>query len=365
MRVSVPLVFLLLLFTSCSREKTIRPQYKNIVETVYASGNILPQDEYKVFALSNGTIVEKKVKDGDEVKKGEILYVVSNSAQKAMLDAAQAAHQNAIRDVSENSPVLNDLELAMRSAEVKFQNDSLNFVRYSNLWKEQATNKAAYDNAKMSFDVSLNQKKSSEEKYHSTKNQLQITLGNAKSQLASAEETLGNFIIRSDSDGTVFQTFKEKGEAVHSGELVALMGKKNSRIIRLSIDQQDIDKIKTGQQVLLKTDVTGKTIYQATVSQIYPVMNEADQTFRVDAFFSDSVTMPYVHSSVEANILIQKKDHALILPRNLLISDDSVMVKAGGKNKTVAVKTGIMTLDDAEIISGVDENSDVVIPVSK
>src|SRR5438552_11742897 len=91
----------LLLLCSCSREKVIHPQYKNIVEAVYASGNILPADEYKVFALSNGNIAEKKIKDGDEVKQGEILYVVSNAAPSALLSAAQTAYQNATSDVSE------------------------------------------------------------------------------------------------------------------------------------------------------------------------------------------------------------------------------------------------------------------------
>ncbi len=351
-----------LLLFSCSGKKVVHPEYKDIVEAVYASGTILPKDEYRVFALSNGIIIEKKVKDGDEIKAGQILYEVSNTTQTAMLNAAQTTVDNSEQNISGNSPVLNDLKLAMQSAEAKFLNDSMMYVRYANLLKESAVSKTIYDNAKLNYEISLNQKKSSQEKYLSTKNQLQLVLSNAKSQLAATEEGLNNYIIKSDSNGTVFQTFKEKGEAVRPGELIALLGKKNARIIRLSIDQQDISKVKTGQEVLLKTDVTGKNIYAAHVVRIYPVMKESDQSFRVDAVFPDSVVMPYVHSSVEANIIIEKKNHTLVIPRSLLVSEESVLVKTGKEIKTVPVKTGLMTLDDVEIISGIDENSELVLP---
>jgi len=360
------LLFISIIVLSCSRQQIIHPQYKNIVEAVYASGTILPENEYKVFALSNGVITEKRVKDGDSVKAGDVLYVVSNQAASAQLQTAKAAYQNALSDLSENSHVLNDLKLQMKNAKAKFENDSVTFMRDSVLYFGSSVGtKANYDQAQMAYMISRNQKKSAEEKFYSAQDQLRLALNSAKSQLASAEEMLGNYTIRSDSNGTVFQTFKEEGEAVHSGELIALLGKKSKRIIRLAVDQQDIDKVKIGQQVLLKTDVTANKIYNATITRIYPVMNEADQTFRVDAAFPDSVIMPYVHSSVEANIVIQKKEHALVIPRSALIAGDSVMVDVSGKKKIVQAKTGIVTLDDAEIISGIDEKSNVILPEKK
>ena len=94
-------------------------------------------------------------------------------------------------------------------------------------------------------------------------------------------------------------------------------------------------------------------------------MNEIDQTFRVDAVFSDSTQQPYLHSSVEANIIIQQKNNVLIIPRNALVADDSVQVKQDGKIKTVHVQTGIHTLDDVEISNGLDETSVVLVPMQK
>jgi hypothetical protein len=111
--------------------------------------------------------------------------------------------------------------------------------------------------------------------------------------------------------------------------------------------------------------MTGNNIFHAVISRLYPVMNEGDQTFRVDAAFSDSVERPFIHSSVEANIIIQKKDKVLVIPSNSLIADDSVQVMQHGKQKTVWVRTGIHTLDEVEILQGLDEASEVIVPAKK
>lgn len=355
------LVFLLFSI-SCGRSGTVvHPVRKDIIETVYASGKIIPENEYRVFAMSNGTIKEKSVHEGDTVQKGEVLYRVDSEAPAARLDAAKTIYNTAQSNLSDQSRILNDLKLAVESADAKFKNDSVNYARLKKLLEQDAASRSSMDNALTAMTISQNMKRSAEEKYFAAKNELLIASQNAKSQLAAAQTDLDNYYIRSETSGTVFQLLKESGEAVHAGEMVALLGETSARIIRLSVDQQDIDKIKTGQDVLLKSDVSGNTVYHGTVSRIYPVMNEVDQTFRVDAVFKDNVQYPYVHSSVEANIVIQEKKNALIIPRAAMSSEDSVLVKQDGKTKNIFVETGVTTLEDVEVIKGLDESSEVVI----
>src|SRR6266496_951735 len=356
---------LLLLLFSCHQSNTIHPQKKDIVETVYASGKIISNNEYNVYALSSGTVIKKLVKEGDMVSKDEILYVIKNDAPAARFEAARSNYENAKANLSSQSRILNDLKLAMQSTEVKFNNDSLQYFRLKNLLLQDIGTQSNLDAAHTNFIVSKNQQKSAEEKYYSAINDLKVALHNAESQLANAQTDLNNYFIRSEANGTVFQTYKEVGESVKPNDLVALLGETLQRIIKLAVDQQDIDKIKTGQQVLLKTDIAGNTIYHAVITRLYPVMNESDQTFRVDAAFIDSTQQPFIHSSVEANIIIQRKNNILVIPRNALVADDSVQVMQNGKQKTVAIRTGIHTLDETEIVQGLNETSQVIIPSQK
>ena len=360
------LYILLLLIAGCGKEEEkIHPVRKNIVETVYASGKIMPENEYRVFALSSGTVKEKLVNEGTPVAAGTVLYKISNDAPQARLDAARTSLQNSQSNLSPDSRILADLKLAMETAAAKLRYDSSNYVRTKNLYNQDATSKSTVENAFTAYTISLIQKKSAEEKYYAAKNDLNLALQNAKSQMAAAQTDYDNYFIKSESKGFVFQLMKEAGEAVRPGEMVALLGDEQGRVIRLSVDQQDIDRIQANQEVLVRSDVSGSTVFHAFVSRIFPVMNEVDQTFRVDAIFRDSLQQPFVHSSVEANIIIQKKNNALIIPREAMIADDSVEVIQDGKRKNIFVETGIRTLDDVEVLHGIDESSEVIVPLKK
>lgn len=355
-----------ILFVGCKQAATIHPEKKTIVETVYASGLILSEGEGRVVALSNGTIVQKLVKDGQEVKKGQLLYLIQSDAAVAQQQAASQSYQQAQNDASNRSAILKDLQYAWSSAIAKCRLDSANYRRDSILYyNSQVGTTANLERSRLNYQLSLNQRRSAEQKLTSTRNQLKLGLANAKNQLAGANQALSNYEVRANADGVVFETYKEQGETVRLGELLALSGAKEQRIIKLAVDQQDVDKIKIGQEVLLKTDITGSKILKAKVQRIYPAMNMADQTFRVDAVFSDGTEMPYVHSSVEANIVIREQKDAWVIPRAALIGADSVLVQEGSDTKALQVQTGIVTLDQAEIVSGVDGTTSLVLPKAK
>lgn len=345
----------------CKNTPVIFPERKDIIETVYASGKIISESEYKLSALSNGTIIKKLVKDGDTVQKGQLLYIISNDAARDRYIAALKNFNTANNNLSSRSPLLNDLKLSLQNAQVKCNNDSTVYYRYKNLWAQNIGTKNNLDNVYTSYQISLNQRRIAEQKYQAAVNDLETSHSNARSQLTAAHKDLQEYFIKSDRNGVVYQTYKEEGETVFTNEVVALLGKAGNQVIRLAVDQQDIGKIRTGQQVLLQSDATGNVIYQATISGIYPVMNEQDQTFRVDAFFDKPTAPAFIHSSVEANIVVQRKNRALIIPRSALAGNDSVWVQQKGKNAKKYIQTGIATLDHVEIIAGIDERTPVLL----
>ncbi|MEX6689425.1 efflux RND transporter periplasmic adaptor subunit [Danxiaibacter flavus] len=342
----------------------IYPERKDIIEVVYASGKIVSENEYRLAALSNGTIIKKLVKDGDTIQKQQLLYIVSSEGVQEKYDAALKNYNVVTANLSDNSPLLNDLKLTLQSAVMKCSNDSVTYYRYKDLWAQDIGTKGNLDNMYINYQLSVNQKKIAEQKYYAALNDLQVSYSNARSQLTAAGKSLKEYFIRSDRNGVVYQTFKEAGETVNVNETVALIGERASQVIRLAVDQQDIGRIKTGQQVLLQTDITADTIYEAVVKYIYPVMNDQDQTFRVDAVFTRQPASFFIHSSVEANIVIQKKNKVLVLPRNVLSGNDSIWIRESRGAKKIAIQTGITTLDNVEIISGVDEKT-AVMPSSK
>ncbi len=352
---------ILISLPGCSDNPVVFPERKDIIETIYASGKIVSENEYKLSSLSNGTIIQKLVKDGDTVKKGQLLYIIGNEAARDRYNAALKNFHTVTGNLSSRSPLLNDLKISLQSAMVKCANDSIIYHRYKALWTQNIGTKNNLDNVYTNYLLSLNQRTIAEQKYYAAENDLEVAHSNARSQLTAANKDLHEYFIRSDRNGVVYQTYKEAGETVLPNEVVALVGGHGNQLIRLSVDQQDIGKIRIGQQVLLQTDVTGSTIYEAVVSYIFPVMNEQDQTFRIDALFSKQAAPAFIHSSVEANIIVQRKIKALVLPRSALAGNDSVWIQQKGNKTKKGIQTGITTLDYVEVIAGLDERTPVLL----
>jgi len=261
--------------------------------------------------------------------------------------------------------VLLDLKNKIKSAEAKFKNDSLNFVRYKNMFDAQAVTKGQFDQMALAYDISSNDLKSLNENFRRTKDQLQVEMKNAQSVVSASNLDFGNYSIRSVMDGVVYETYKDLGEAVRRTELVAIVGEKGAKLLELSVDQQDIDKVKIGQQVIVKMDVSGSKTYSAKVSKIYPNMNQQDQSFKVEAEFSENYEMNFVHTSVEANIIIAHKDNALIIPKNVIQANDEVEIKSLGMNTKVKIKRGLENLEYVEVVEGIKAEDEVVIPKLK
>lgn len=347
---------------SCDNQKAVRPYRTGIVEAVYASGRIYSVDEYSAYALTGGVICRKFVEPGNVVKKGDILYQIKANVQSAKADATRTAYLQVEKNLSEASTILEDLKLAIMNAEERLKNDSITYSRLKNLFDRGIGTRNAIDNAYTIFQLSRNNRNSTIQKYYSTRNELEVSLKNAQSEWTKAQEDVQNSMVRSEIDGTVYLMLKENGEVVRANDVLALIGSSDKRIIRLNVDQQDIARISPGQKVLLRSDVTGKTIYNATVHRIYPAMNELDQTFRVDALFTGNVSSDYIRSSVEANIIVSEKKNALVVPASALINNDSVLVKRGRHVERQFVEIGIRNRDIAEILSGILESDQIIIP---
>jgi len=354
-------LFTLFILASCGKLPTAKPQRKSITEAVYASGFLVPKNEYKVYALSDGYITAKLVDAGDEVKAGAIIYKVQSDAQVAKLDASNSALQLATANASDNSPVLQDLRFKISTSETVLANDSLTFLRNKNMFESNAVSKTQYDAAALSFQVSKNNLQIAKQAYARTRDQQRLDIKNAQAQLASSGIDLSNYVLKSILNGTVYETYKELGESVKKNDAVALIGDNGEKKLTLSVDQQDVDKVKVGQEVVVKMDVTSEKTYLAHVTRIYPNMNQNDQTFKVEATLNDKTALPFVHTSVEANIITSMKENALVIPRSAVNAANEVQLKSLGKGKSIKIKVGLENMEEVEVLEGIKEGDEILL----
>lgn len=355
------LAFTAAVFTACGgKDEGVKPTVKPLVEAVYASGFVVSKDEYQIFPQVEGTVAEKLVEEGDAVKKGEALYIIESGQQSARYSIARENFDLASRNFRDNSPVLQELKAGRESAKTKLAFDSANFVRYSNLLKKNATSQGEYDRIKLLYENSKNDYLLQNSRYAKTKNQLQLEFLNAKSQLAIAGDESGRYTVRSEVDGLVFMTAKEKGELIRRSEMLAVVGKKDAYYLQLDVDELDIQRVKVGQEVLVKIDAYPGKVFNATIEKVFPMVDRRQQSVRADASLKDPLPGWFSGLALEANIIIHKKDQAIVIPKTKLLPGDSVNIQTDDGPKKVKVTRGAETLDEVEIVEGLDTSKFLV-----
>lgn len=348
---------LTLLFFSCNdKEKYIVPEVKDIIESVYASGIIKSQNQYEIFTKTSGVVEEILVKDGQTVKKGDLIFRIENPNSKLSTDNAKlTADANEYKtNIGKLNDALNKIDLARKNLAY----DSLMYERQKILWIQNIGSRIELEQKELNYQKSEVAFKQSKVLYDDLKRQLQLVSNQSQNNLKIAQSTENDLMIRSEVDGIVYKINIEKGELATSLSPLAILGGKNF-IIELNIDEFDIIKVKKDQRVIIQMNSYKSQTFEAVVSNIYPIMNERTRTFKVEAVFIIEPTALYPNLTLEANIIINEKKGVLTIPTNYLKSDSTVVLEDGSIQK---VKIGLKDYFLTEIVSGINLNSKIILP---
>lgn len=359
--VGLGLVLLGAALVTCQRNSEgISPTYRELTEAVYASGSVYPRNEYTVTADASGVLQQRLVDEGDSIRKTQLLFVLESATEDARRAAAATVLRQSQANLRGNSPVLAELEAGVRNARVRLANDSINSARFRELYAQNATSRAELERAELNYTLSRNNLRAQLNTLARMRNQLQLDVENNRSQLVTTAVAGQNTRVRSFVDGKVYEVYKDPGEVVRPGDALALVGSSNRLYAQLAVDESDFGKIRVGQSVIIKTDVYADKVFNARVTKVFPKLNRADQSFRIDAEFMGSQPDAYYGLTVEANIIISQNRRVLTIPKSYVVGNDSVWVERDGKKQKIRFVKGAENFDVVEVKSGLSEHTKVM-----
>lgn len=346
------------LFFSCdtSNERTF-PHKENISESVYASGLIKARFQYQAFANANGIIQEIFVQEGDTVKIGTPILSVFN--ESARLNRESAELNRAYADRQANQTRLRDLEMSIEYSRTKYQNDSLLYERQKRLREQGIGTAVDLEQRQLAFENSKTSYEASKLRYLDLKREIEYNERSASKNLSISKALESDLVLKSEVDGRVYALLREKGEMVNAQTPLAVLGSDKEFILEMQVDEYDIVKVQRGQKIMVSMDSYRGEVFEAVVVKINPLMDEQSKSFTVEGVFINPPAVLYPNLTLEANIIIQSKENALILPRSFILNEKYVITS---ENDTIAVQLGLKDYQKAEIISGIDENTEVIKP---
>lgn len=378
----IVLIIILAVMKSCgvfgSNEKidqveTQQATTATIVQIVTASGKIKPSTEVKIAPEVSGEITQLTVKEGDEVKKGQLLVQIKQDIYISAVNRAQAAVQQSIAALEQSAARLKESESEYKRSKLLFESGTIARADW------EAT-EANYKVARLTYDASKS------------------SLESARATLKEAEDNLMRTQIFAPIDGTISQLNVEAGERVvgtaqMAGTEVLRVANLDSMEVEVTVGENDIVKLAVGNPVDIEVDAYWGKRFKGRVTEIASSAANVTETSSADQVTNFNVKIIILDESYrdlvkEKNLLhtpfkpgmtasveieSDRKDSILVAPiravstRQVKDSTDGttrtrevVFVLQDGKAQQKEVETGIQDDENIEILHGIEPGETLI-----
>lgn len=358
-----------------------------IVETVSATGKIQPEIEVKIAPEVSGEIILLNVKEGQVVKKGDLLVKINP-------DLYTSSYNRSLSNLSGSKAGLTQSEASFKEAKSSYE-------RNKSLYEKGIISKSDWDKAIASYEVAK-----------ATKQNAFYTVQSASATVNEAKDNLGRTTIYSPADGTISVLNVELGERVlgtqqMAGTELLRVANLNNMEVEVDVNENDIVKIKEGDFANVEVDAYLKKKFKGVVTSI---SNSASSALTADQVTNFKVKVRILKESYEdllqgkpatyspfrpgmtatVDIITKTKKNVLAVPISAVVvksdttavsvldkkmpdqkedkkeapkSDkklECVFLKVGDKAKIRIIKTGIQDDTNIEILSGVKKGDNVI-----
>jgi len=257
--------------------QTGKVQRQDLATVVSASGEIKPKTYVNIGANAYGKIVHLYVKEGDHVKKGQLLAQIDNVQSAADMTANQAALQAAETDATAADAALKTAQADLVRAQADDDRYKQDWDRAQNLYKDGLIAKSDFDmrkNAWATADAGLSQAQARVAQAKAQQDSAAKHVAQASATLTRVKDVLQKTTYTAPYDGVVTNLPVREGESVVIGIQNALgstlMTIADMSVItaEVKVDETDIVNVKLGQPAEVTIDAIPKKTFHGTVSEI-------------------------------------------------------------------------------------------------
>jgi len=297
---------------------------RTLVETVPANGRIQPEVEVKISPDVSGEIVELYIREGDEVKVGDVLAKVDP-------EIYISNYERIVAGLNTQKANLSNARARKSQAEAQFINATASYNRNKQLWEKKVISDSDFDAAKSSYEVAKAEVSASKESVSAA----EFSVKSSEASVKEARENLTKTTIIAPTDGTIYNLNVEKGERVvgasqfSSGTELMRIANLNKMEVSVEVNENDIVRVALGDTSLIDVDAYLDRDFKGVVTEIANSANttglSADQVTNFDVkirilqeSYSDLVpddnpNISPFRPGMSATVEIQTKTASLVL----------------------------------------------------
>lgn len=376
----VIVVLLLVIFGGSKEEiisvQTEKVQKRTITQVVSATGKVNPVYQVMISAEATGEIVYLPIKEGDVVKKGQLLVRIKPDIYEAQRNNAAARLEQA--------------KATLRSTEAQLNKIESDYKRIQGLYQKKLASDAELESAKANYLQTLGS-------YESQRS----FVAQAEAALKEATENLNKTYVYAPMNGTISKLNVELAQRVlgsnfSPGTEILTVADLSQMEARVDVDENDVVLVSVGDEAIVKVDAFGDKEFKGKVTQIgnsavSKGLGTQDEVvnFEVRILIEDPDKQLRPGMSCDADIKTETKANVIAVPIQSVTArmdkpkmmDESnkdeenlekpkngksnkpkevVFLAKDGIAKMVEVKTGISDDSYIEIISGLNGGEEVI-----
>lgn len=358
-----------------------------LTETVTATGKIQPEVEVKISSEVSGEIIELPIKEGQAIKKGDLLVRINPDLYQS--------------GVSRTAASLSTAKAGLQQAEAQLKEAKANYDRNKTLFEKGVISKSEWDKIISAYEVAQASKQSA-----------YFSVQSASANVTEARDNLNRTTIYSPVDGTISKLDAELGERVvgtqqMAGTEILRVANLNNMEVEVEVNENDIVKVQIGDKAEIEVDAYLKRKFEGEVTSISNSASSdltADQvtnfTVKVRIFKESYADMtegkPSNYSpfrpgmTATVDIITERKENIIAVPISAVVVKtdttatkkdvikqleeqekeqkgeltderfECVFVKEGDKAILRPITTGIQDDTNIEVVSGLKKGEEVI-----
>jgi HlyD family secretion protein len=360
-------------------EKLVKAERMDLARSVVATGKVQPVSQVEIKSKASGIIQKLPVNVGDIVHTGDIICELDQNDLLPVLRQQEAALHVAEANLRSAQADYERYKVDAQGIDVPFlQRES---ERAGKMLADGLIAQNARDDAEKNYRLAVQKQESARANLTTaaaTIAKAQAGLEQQHAAVTQAEENIRNATIRSPIDGVVLSRDSEIGTAVSSiltmgsgASLIMTIGDLNEVYVKGKVDESDVGKVYVGQPARIKVESFKDQTFDGRVTKISPMGTEKDNvtTFEVRVSISNEKRLLKAQMSANAEIVLEEKKGVLAIPEGAIVynKDKTTAVNVPDATaekgvKKTAITTGISNGTKTEILSGLTDGQQVVLP---
>jgi HlyD family secretion protein len=398
--------------------QTGRVTRQDLTSLVTASGEVRPKNYTNVLGEGIGKITDIVVKEGDHVKKGDVLLHLENTQPGADVQAQIAGIQSVEFGMKAANANYDASVATVAQRQADLDKAKTDWQRAQQMFKEQLNSRQDYDASKSAYDAAvaaLNASQAQIDQSRAARDQARSNLQQAQAVLRHTQDILRKTTYTAPIDGIVSYIAVRVGENVvpgiqnAEGSFLLTISDMSVVTAEVKVDETDIDNVRDGQSAEITIDALPSQTFTGHVSEVgeLAILRTSGQAamtattantqeardFKVVVTLDNPPSALRPGLSATAKIQTAQKKQVLTIPiqaiaersqKELQEADQSstssvtlaaskdegsatqkvkiqgVFLVRDGKARFEPVKTGISGVSDIEITGGLQEGDTIV-----